>query len=97
METPALDQLLGAYFHQDWRLDGTESEIVATFVADEPDLAAVLPQEVDALLSSVADDAELGRLLFDKGSYHVPGPEQGGHRAWLAEVGRRARVHVRGE
>ena len=35
--TPSLDHLLGAYFHQDWSLDGTENQAVETFVAiDQP-------------------------------------------------------------
>lgn len=86
METPALDHLLGAYFHQDWRQDGTEREVVGTFVADEPDLAAALPHEVDALLSDVPGDAELERILREKGSYYMPTVGTGGYRPWLHAI-----------
>ena len=95
--TPSLDHLLGAYFHQDWSLDGTENQAVETFVADEPDLAAALPGEIEALLAHVPDEDDLRRVLFEKGSYYTPSADEGGYRRWLLEVSRRAQEHTRGE
>ena len=95
--TPALDHLLGAYFHQDWSRDGTEDQTVETFVADEPDLAAALPREIKALLANVPDEDDLRRALFEKGSYYTPSANEGAYRRWLEEVSRRAQEHTRGE
>jgi hypothetical protein len=97
LHTPALDHFLGAYFHQDWGLDGTEGETVEMFLADEPDLAAALAGEIDALLAEVPDEDDLRRLLFAKGSYYTPSTDESGYRKWLQEVSRRARAHTRGE
>jgi hypothetical protein len=67
------------------------------FIADEPDLAAALPGEIDALLADVSDEDDLRRLLFEKGPYYTGSADEGGCRAWLQEVSRRAKDHTRGE
>jgi len=97
VDTPALDHLLGSYFHQDWRRDGTEHEVLETFMADEPDLAVALPPEIDDLLSGVPADEDLGRVLLDKGGQYAPRSPAGGSRAWLQEVARLARAHLQGQ
>lgn len=88
-QTPALEHLLRAYFHQDWDLDGTEAEVIDRFLTDEPDLGAVLPDEVADVLAHHPDD-ELERVLWDKGSYYKPRPGSGGHRGFLERVAQRA-------
>jgi hypothetical protein len=90
METPALEHLLGAYFHQDWDSDGTEAEVLALFISDEPDLAARLPHEVGSVLSSTAPE-DLESVLREKGSYYMGDRELGGARGFLERIAERAR------
>lgn len=91
MDTPALDQLMGAYFHQDWDLDGTEWAVVEEFLTDEPDLAADLPTEIDRVLTTVRDEGDLERLLDAKGCSYWADPARGGYRQWLTEIAAHAR------
>lgn len=91
MQTPALEQLLGAYFHQDWSLDGSEHEILEEFMDDEPDLAARLPTEVGWLTEVAETEEELGKLLWERGSYYRADPASGGYRGFLERIAERAR------
>jgi len=90
MDTPALDHLLGAYFHEDWNVDGTEEQVVSNFVQDEPDLGAALPLEIDQLLAATADESDVEQILERKGCYYWPDPARG-DRGWLTEVAGHAR------
>lgn len=90
MEYPALYQLLGAYFHQDWSLDGTELGVLDTFISDEPDLARGLPREVAKTLSTNPSESELEKSLFQLGSYYAAQPADGGYRGFLERIAERA-------
>ena len=89
-DTPALDHLLGAYFHEDWNLDGTAEQVISSFIRDEPDLGAALPLEIDLLLATTPDESDVERVLERKGCYYWPDPTRG-YRGWLAEVAGHAR------
>jgi hypothetical protein len=86
-----LHQLFGAYFHQDWPLEGDDwPAIVALYLRDvggeEGRTAAAA---LDALLGSVADGGELARIVYDElGCEYDPRPELGGPtlREWLGQV-----------
>lgn len=90
MQTPALNHLLGVYFHEDWDLEGTEEQVLDEFVHDEPDLGAALPDEIERLLIAFPRDTDLAQHLEAKGCYYAP-DGGGGYRAWLADVA----AHVR--
>ena len=94
LETPALAHLAGAYFHQDWFDDlGDCDRVGATYVADSPGLAPLLPAEVGALLAEVSDDVELQAHLLDLGCEFRAYPEEGGPRAWLRYVAEAVQRH----
>jgi hypothetical protein len=86
-----LHQLLGAYCHQDWPLEGDDWPAVAALYlrhvgGEEARTAAAA---LDALLGSVADDGELARIVHDElGCEYDPRPELGGPtlREWLGKV-----------
>jgi len=90
VQTPALENLLGAYFHQDWFDEhGDEWATLDDFIDGEPALAPLLPGEIRQLLAEHADEASLEARLFSLGSCYVTSPTEGGYRGWLTEIARR--------
>ncbi|TGN63877.1 hypothetical protein EXE59_07875 [Nocardioides eburneiflavus] len=86
-----LEHLISAYFHQDWNhVYATRKDAVADFVRRSPERAAMVPQEVDELLSSTDDDEELAARLSAMGFDDAPSD---GERAFLIEV----QAHLRRE
>lgn len=94
MHTPALDHLIRAYFHEDWPSTGSSQDVVDEFARDEPDLAAALPTEIELVLTSLPDEAEVEALLDRLGCAYAPDRHQGGYRRWLSTIADRARTQV---
>ena len=95
MHTPALEDLMGGYFHQDWDTYGeTHMAVVDQFILDDPDLAAALPAEILQVLSETPDDAQLEVLLHAMGCETYPQPRELGYRRWLSTIADRAREQV---
>jgi CdiI immunity protein len=88
---PHLWQLLGAYFHQDWDLEGPDwQSVIAAYRAEsDPEDAACSARDISALLAATLDDAELERLFYDAFGcgYYPPGAGLT-VREWLLEVRR---------
>jgi len=93
VETPALRLLMGAYFHQDWYHDGSEEEVVELFVQQNARLVPRLVEDVDAILAASRNEAETEAAVVALGPDYDPASRYGGYRAWLQEIGRRARAH----
>ena len=91
MDTPALYHLMGAYFHQDWDLDGTEDEVVDAFLAGEPRFAPLLAREIEAVLETCTTERELEELLDTLGGSYRPDPTSGSYRGFLTRIAARAR------
>jgi hypothetical protein len=92
-ELPALDHLLGLYFHQDWALeDDTPWDVVDHFVREEPQLAAGLSDEVDEVLSRQPTEEHLWHLVHKEliCSY-LPTADGWTYRAWLLAIADRVR------
>jgi hypothetical protein len=87
-QTPALEQFLGAYLHQDWRTEADDVwGVVDLFVREEPRLAAELPAEIAALLAGSPSERDLRKLVIDDlGGYHVADAEGGSYREWLQRI-----------
>ena len=87
---PRLWHMFGAYFHQDWNMEGDDwRELVQNYIGSEQqsDLEAVAA-ELDRLLSDFQDDDALGHELFDVlGCSYMPYPHLSGPtlRLWLGE------------
>ncbi len=96
-QASALAHLMGAYFHQDWFDGGTEDEVVAVFVRDEPDSVPVLVNDIDLALATYDDEESLRDFLRTLGCAYNPERNYGGYRTWLREVSRRAQEQTRGE
>lgn len=91
MTTPALRELMRSYLHQDYDLDGTVEENVDLFVADDPELAKTLPDEIDSLLASGPDEADLERVVDALGAEIGPLPPMT-YREWLIKIAERVRA-----
>jgi hypothetical protein len=91
---PALDQLMGAYFHQDWEYEADDTMgIVDLFVQGEPVLAPLLPREIDDILATYQSEAELKTLVIDDlGGYYLADWDGGTYRAWLQQIADRVRA-----
>ena len=86
---PALYQLFGGYFHQDWRDEsGTPEATVRSFVGDAPpDAVATARRELDRLLAAGYDEAALSRVLESGfGCMYAPSTDGIATADWLASV-----------
>jgi len=98
MRTPALEHLLGAYLHADWRMDYPDSLAAVTdFVHSEPGSAPQLPSEINSLLTQITDETKLREYLAGElDSWYLPyGDGWGSTRDWLLAVADRAEEVLR--
>ena len=87
-DLPALRHLAGAYFHQDWDTDDDYVELIPTFVRESPDLAHLMPDEIDRLrpLTEEEIDAVLEEFGFE---YRLVRDET--WHGWLDDLAARVR------
>jgi len=86
---PALSQLFGGYYHQDWQQDhASRDAALEAFVRDaSPDTAAAAAGDIDRLLDAGFDDATLTRMLADGfDCNYMPESDGIGPAAWLRQV-----------
>ena len=87
-DTPALQQLLTSYYHEDWTMDRRNyAEVVREFVDSEPrELVSAAAAEARLLLAKPLPDQALEDGLREVGCYfYSPGAGLTA-RAWLSEV-----------
>lgn len=84
----ALEYLLGAYFHQDFDIDGGEaSDTVAAFLRSEQrPLAEALAKDIDDFLELSFAEGELSTQLTAWGCQYFAGEIDADYRAWLSDV-----------
>jgi hypothetical protein len=86
---PALAQLCGGYFHQDWREDHASSDdALQAFARDtSPATVTAAAHDIDRLLGAGFDDLALARLLADGLDCNYVAETDGiTAAAWLAGV-----------
>jgi hypothetical protein len=86
---PALAQLCGGYYHQDWREDhASPGEALQGFIRDaSPETVTAAAHDIDRLLGAGFDDVALARLLADGLDCNYVGATEGvGAAAWLASL-----------
>ena len=97
---PRLWQMFGAFFHQDWDMEGDDwPHLVRNFAGGQPqsELDATAA-ELAQLMADCPDDAALERELFDVlGCEYLPRPDLGGPtvREWLGQIAGFLRVGAR--
>lgn len=86
---PALAQLLGAYFHQDWDLDDPNADaVVRRFLRSESaETVRRAREDVAHMLSSTRTDAQLEAMTAQLGSIYLPTADGLTTRAWLTRIG----------
>lgn len=83
---PGLEQLVTAYFHQDWVVDYPDARSVVSAFVREDDRATFVPGEIKLLLTAMDDEA-LHRLIMEEYVCGYP-PDSAGKtvREWLTQV-----------
>ena len=85
---PAVEQLIGAYFHQDYAVvSGSAQGAVDDFVSDEPGLARLAPTEILKILERTKTEDEARSMLTEFGLDYDPTMQDWpSHRDWLVNV-----------
>jgi len=87
-DTPALQQLLTAYFHEDWTMDRRNyAEVVRNFADSEPrELVSAARAEARELLAKPLSDEALEVGLTEVGCYFYLPSAALTARDWLSNV-----------
>jgi hypothetical protein len=93
MKTPALYDLMGGYFHQDWWTYGTEDDVVDQFMTDQLTLRDRLVPEIHEVLAADFGEDELDALVKDLGAQYNPARKYGSTREWLESIVHRAAAY----
>ena len=94
MSRLAIETLMKAYFHQDFReVHGGMWQTVDAFVRDDPSDAGRVIVEVPELLSRLTTDAEVDTYLDSLGWYRFE-THEGGSREWLREIAQRVQARL---
>ncbi|MEJ7832037.1 MAG: contact-dependent growth inhibition system immunity protein [Nocardioides sp.] len=90
MRPPGFWHFAGVYVNEDWPFAyGDVWAALDAFIAESPDLAAKLVDEIRMVLTALSTEDELRDYVLGQGAAYAPGPEDGGYRGWLLEVARR--------
>lgn len=83
----AVKYLMGAYFHQDWVMDGgRSSDTVATFLNERRDLVVTTVKEIDDLVREDLPEGSLAAQLNEWGCDYYAGDSDEDYRAWLSDM-----------
>lgn len=88
---PRLENMFGAFFHQDWVMEGRDwPDLVRNYAMGQPQSElSTTADELDQFLSDFPDESELDRVLFsDLMCSYDPRPRLGGSpvRIWLRDI-----------
>ena len=91
----ALKYLMGAYFHQDWDMDGGQvSDTVASFLNERPALVSACAAEIDLLLAQELAEGELRDQLGAWGCDFRAGDSDEDYRLWLTQISKQIRAFL---
>jgi phenylalanyl-tRNA synthetase beta subunit len=87
-DSPALQNFLAAYFHQDWMLEQSTPDAVVDYFRDSesPEQVAATRDDLARLLARDLDDATLGDVARELGCEYDPTRDGGSWRGWLESV-----------
>ena len=87
-DTPALENFLSAYFHQDWTLEhDTAAGVVDAYLGGEADAEiAAVRGDLARIAAEGLDEAALGARLQALGSEYDPTRDGGSWQGWLAAL-----------
>lgn len=86
--TPALENFLAAYFHQDWMMEhDTAAGVVEAYLGSEADAEIVAVRDDLATLAGEGlDEAALGARMQSLGSEYDPTRDGGSWQGWLSAL-----------
>lgn len=91
----AVKYLMGAYFHQDWVMDGGKSsDTIASFLHERRELVVQCADEIDELLQQALPEGGLAAQLEAWGCDYYAGDTDGDYRQWLDEIRQQIRAAV---
>jgi CdiI immunity protein len=91
----SLDYLVGAYFHQDWKIEGEKVEdVLDLFARNDPHRVLAARDEAASLLERALPEDELGADLRARGLQYRPEGDGLTHREWLELVIRQLTTHL---
>ena len=83
----SLEHLMGAYFHQDWDLDGgSVSDTVEAFAVGSPDRVVPAMSDIDELLALELPEGGLRDVLEGMGCDYYAGDSDQDYRTWLMDI-----------
>lgn len=87
-DTPALENFLSAYFHQDWSMEhDTADGVVDAYLGSEADAEIVaVRDDLQSLAAEGLDEAALGARMQRLGSEYDPTRDGGTWQGWLARL-----------
>ncbi|MEN1956928.1 contact-dependent growth inhibition system immunity protein [Luteimonas changyuni] len=87
-DTPALENFLSAYFHQDWAMEhDTATGVVDAYLGSEADAEIVaVRDDLSKLAGEGLDEAALGARMQALGSEYDPSRDGGSWQGWLASL-----------
>ena len=89
----AVKYLMGAYFHQDWDIDGGEpSDTVASFLHERRELVATCADQLDELLRQDFPEGGLEAQLVEWGCEYYAGDADQDYRRWLDAIRQQIRT-----
>ena len=89
----AVKYLMGAYFHQDWVMDGGKSsDTIASFLHERRELVVQCADEIDELLQHAFSEGGLAAQLDAWGCDYYAGDTDQDYRQWLDEVRQQIRT-----
>lgn len=91
----AVKYLMGAYFHQDWVMDGRAvSDTVASFLKERRELVGETVDQIDELVREDLPEGALEARLDEWGCDYYAGDTDDDYRRWLSEVRDQLRVFL---
>ena len=91
----AVKYLMGAYFHQDWVMDGgTVSDTIESFLQERRELVGDAADEIDQLLTEQLPEGDLEARLDAWGCDYYAGDTDADYRAWLIEIRHQLRAFL---
>lgn len=89
----AVKYLMGAYFHQDWDMDGGQvSDTVRAFLSERRELVSACADQIDELLAKEQPEGELTAQLEAWGCDYYAGESDDDYRNWLNDIRRQIRT-----
>ncbi|RYC10470.1 contact-dependent growth inhibition system immunity protein [Nocardioides zhouii] len=83
----AVKYLMGAYFHQDWDIDGgLVSDTVSAFLRERRELVMATVDQIGALLEVDLPEGGLDAQLEEWGCQYYAGETDDAYRAWLKDI-----------